>query len=278
MNLKYLFWFLALTFGITWGLAAAAILFPDTVAALTGEIGPANPLFIVSVYAPAISAVLLVLVRGGLPGLASFFRRLALWRAPAAWWLFLLAGIPLMVTAGAALNGSLAGGLPLASLSAALPALAAALFSGPVEELGWRGVALPLLQRRLSPFWAGLVLGCIWAVWHIPAFLLSGTVQSAWAFGPYLVGLVSVSLILTAFFNAARGSLLVAVLFHFQIMNPLLPDGQPWDMAFYVIAAVIVVWLNRAAMFRRGSGITAVEYPGGARRAQPAQLPDAAAI
>jgi membrane protease YdiL (CAAX protease family) len=42
------------------------------------------------------------------------------------------------------------------------PALAQALFLDPIEEFGWRGVALPLMQRKYSPFWAGLILGIVW--------------------------------------------------------------------------------------------------------------------
>ncbi|WP_367166022.1 CPBP family intramembrane glutamic endopeptidase [Mesorhizobium sp.] len=79
------------------------------------------------------------------------------------------------------------------------------LVLGPAEEFGWRGFALPLLQRRMAPVRAGLVLGLIWGVWHLPAFYLSGLVQSEWSFMPFLIGSVAVSLILTAMFNAARG-------------------------------------------------------------------------
>ena len=50
------------------------------------------------------------------------------------------------------------------------------------------------------------------ALWHTPSFLLSGTKQSAWDFWPFFFGIVAISVILTAMFNAARGSLLVAFL------------------------------------------------------------------
>ncbi|MGB8622698.1 MAG: CPBP family glutamic-type intramembrane protease, partial [Paracoccaceae bacterium] len=117
--------------------------------------------------------------------------------------------------------------------------------------------ALPLLQRRLAPVWAGLVLGLIWGVWHLPAFLLSGTPQSAWSFTPFLLGSVAISVIVTPLFNAARGSILLPALMHFQLNNPLWPDAQPFDIPIFVAAAAIVVWLNRATMFRRG-GVTRV--------------------
>jgi membrane protease YdiL (CAAX protease family) len=110
-----------------------------------------------------------------------------------------------------------------------VPALGVALLIGPVEELGWRGVALPLLQRRWAPLWASLILGGFWGLWHLPAFLLSGTPQSAWSFGPYVVGVLALSVMLTPMVNAARGSLLITALFHFQMNGPAWPDAQPWE-------------------------------------------------
>ena len=138
------------------------------------------------------------------------------------------------------------------------PALIPALLIGPIEELGWRGIALPLLQRRLAPLWASLILGVVMAVWHTPAFFLSGTKQSGWAIGPFFVGVVAISVILAAMFNASRGSLLVAVLFHAQMNGPAWPDAQPWDMYLFVVVAVVVVLVNRKAMLSRDGGATAI--------------------
>jgi membrane protease YdiL (CAAX protease family) len=129
---------------------------------------------------------------------------------------------------------------------------------GPVEEFGWRGFALPVLQRKLAPVWAGLVLGVIWGFWHLPAFLLSGTPQSAWSFSPFFAGAVAVSVIVTALFNASRGSILLSAFFHFQLINPLWPDGQPYDSYVFVIVAALVVWANRRTMFAREGAVTAV--------------------
>ncbi len=129
---------------------------------------------------------------------------------------------------------------------------------GPIEELGWRGLALPLLQRKFAPFWAGLILGVIWGLWHFPAFLLSGTPQSAWSFTPFFVGSVAISVIVTPLFNATRGSILLPALFHFQLINPIWPDAQPYDTYLLVGIAVLVVWLNRKMMFSREGGITEV--------------------
>jgi len=261
MKTKTLIPFLALSFGLTWGLAALLFMFYDQIVAIFGEISMTNPLFILLVYSPGFAGIFLVWRHYGLRGLGSFFRRLTLWRAPGMWWLFLMLGIPLIVYSGAALKGSVTESFPFSPWYQVFPAMAIALFIGPIEEFGWRGLALPLLQRKFSPFWAGLILGCIWGVWHIPAFLGSGTPQSAWDFGPYFIGIVAVSIILTPLFNTARGSLLISALFHFQIMNPAFPDAQPWDILLFVIAALVVVWVNRRKMFQHGEGVTEVLMP-----------------
>jgi membrane protease YdiL (CAAX protease family) len=171
----------------------------------------------------------------------------------------LLFGIPLVFIAGSAWKGNLfAEPFPFSSFQSLAAALFFMAIKGPIEELGWRGLALPLLQRKFAPFWAGLILGVIWGLWHFPAFLLSGTPQSAWSFTPFFVGSVAISVIVTPLFNATRGSILLPALFHFQLINPIWPDAQPYDTYLLVGIAVLVVWLNRKMMFSREGGITEV--------------------
>jgi membrane protease YdiL (CAAX protease family) len=186
-----------------------------------------------------------------------------MWRMAARWWLLLLVGLPAVFYAGAAVKGTLGEGFPFSPWYSVVPALIPALLIGPIEELGWRGIALPLLQRRLAPLWASLILGVVWAVWHTPAFfLMSGTKQSGWDFGPFFVGVVAISVILAAMFNKSGGSLLVAFVFHAQINGPAWPDAQPWDMYLFVAVAAVVVLVNRKAMLSRTAGATAILIDG----------------
>ena len=206
-----------------------------------------------------------MLWHGGFSGLGRFLSRLLLWRAPWGWYVFLLIGIPLIYMAGAALKGgSTALVIPEGGIAAALPAMAFMLVLGPVEEFGWRGLALPLLQRRMAPVWAGLVLGLIWGLWHLPAFFLGGTPQSNWTFLPFFTGAVAISLIMAPMFNRSGGSILLPALMHFQLNGPLWPDGQPWDTAVFVVVALVVVWVCRGEMFTNGAGVTEV-IPGEGR-------------
>ncbi|WP_420627962.1 CPBP family intramembrane glutamic endopeptidase [Candidatus Leptofilum sp.] len=251
MTTKTLGMFLALSFGLTWSLAAVLIF-----------VSFSTPVFLLAVWAPGIAGIFLVWRHYGRQGLKSFFRRFTLWRMPLAWWLYLLVGFPAIVYLGAVLNGTIGDPFPFSPWYEVFPALLMSLFLlGTNEEFGWRGLALPLLQRKFSPFWAGLILGIIWAAWHVPAFFISGLQYEAWSAVPYFGGVIALSVILTPLFNSARGSLLIAYLYHFQMMNPIFPDAQPWDSLFVALTAVIIVVLNRHTMFKKGSGVTDVLMP-----------------
>jgi uncharacterized protein len=251
--------YLLITFGVAWGVLALYIFLPGRIIARFGEISASHPGFVLAVWSPAIAAFAVVLYYGGLRGLWHFLSRLLLWRCPPGWYAYLLAGFPLVFIAGSAVKGNLlTDPFHFDGIAPLLAAMAFMLVLGPMEEFGWRGVALPLLQRRLAPFWAGLVLGLVWGLWHLPAFFLNGTPQSGWGFMPFLIGSVCLSVILTPMFNASRGSILLSILYHFQANNPLWPDAQPHDTYFFVAAAMIVVWLTRDTMFTLTGAVTEV--------------------
>ena len=251
--------YVALTFALTWGVVGSYILWPEAMAARFGPISGSHPLFFVATWAPAIAAFAIVFHAGGLPGLGRFLSRLALWHCPVGWWAFILFVIPLVFVAGSLMKGG-----PLLAPQASdgtlhvLAAMSVMLFLGPVEEFGWRGVAQPILQRHVAPFWAGAIIGAIWGIWHLPAFHLAGVVFAEWRFLPFFVGNVVLAILVTPLFNAARGSLLIPMLFHWQLINPVWPDAQPWDTWILVLVAGLVVWWNRATMFSRDGAVTSV--------------------
>ncbi|QTN43426.1 CPBP family intramembrane glutamic endopeptidase [Marinobacter salsuginis] len=248
--------FLLLTFGIAWGVLAAFIFFPETMVGMFGEITGEHPLFYLAVWAPAISAFVVIVRWSGLEGLRRHLGRALLWRCAWPWYAFLLLGVPLVFFAGSFVKGNLSEAtFPFSSISSFLVALVLIAIKGPIEEFGWRGLALPLLQRKMAPVWAALVIGMIWGLWHTPAFLLSGTEQSAWSFLPFFTGTIALSVIVTPLFNASRGSIFLPALFHFMLINPVWPDAQPYDTYIFAFIAVVIVWLHRKSMF---SGIDSV--------------------
>jgi hypothetical protein len=235
------------------------IFLPDQMTGVFGQLTGQHPLFFLAVWAPAIAAFIVVVYHSGVAGLARFLSRFLRWRCSPWWYAFLIVGIPVVFIAGAAMRGTLLPDpFPFGTVSSMLIALGLAAIKGPMEEFGWRGVALPLLQRKLAPLWAGLVLGVIWGLWHLPAFMLSGTQQSQWAVAPFFVGCIALSVIVTPLFNASRGSILLTAFFHFTVMNPVLPAAEPYDTYILVMVAAVIVLLNRKTMFTGKRAVTEV--------------------
>jgi membrane protease YdiL (CAAX protease family) len=259
ISFKTLIPFLLITFGIAWGILGFFILLPEKATHLFGQITGQHPLFFLAVYAPAIGAFTVIIAVSGFKGIKQFLSRILLWRCSLSWYAFIIIGIPLIFIGGSYLKGNLfTDPFPFSSFSAILFATFFAIIKGPVEEFGWRGLALPLLQRKLAPIWAGLILGLIWGIWHLPAFLMSGTQQSEWSFAPFFIGCVALSIIVTPLFNRSNGSILLTAFFHFMLMNPIFPDAQPYDTYIIIVIALIVVWINRKTMFTRKGAITIV--------------------
>ncbi|RKD29484.1 CPBP family intramembrane glutamic endopeptidase [Thermohalobacter berrensis] len=95
------------------------------------------------------------------------------------------------------------------------------LFFGPIpEELGWRGVALPELQKKFGFTIAVLFLGFMWATWHVPLFFIKGTYQyQLGLFSPsfwnFMFGAFSISVIYGVIYNKTNKSILAVILFHY---------------------------------------------------------------
>jgi membrane protease YdiL (CAAX protease family) len=105
---------------------------------------------------------------------------------------------------------------------------------GPLpEEIGWRGFALDRLQCRMSALTSSLLLGTIWALWHLPLFYIPGTYQYDLGLGTirfwlFIVCFLPLSVLMTWIYNSTRRSTLSAVLVHFSwnLCAALLPKTE----------------------------------------------------
>lgn len=88
------------------------------------------------------------------------------------------------------------------------------LFGGGLEEPGWRGYLQPALQERYSSLKAGVLVGLVWAGWHLPLTVIPGTIQNELPLGLYFLQLVLLSIVLTWLTNEVSGSVLPAMLLH----------------------------------------------------------------
>jgi membrane protease YdiL (CAAX protease family) len=130
-------------------------------------------------WLPNIVGLLFTWMEGGKAGLRELAGKIVLWRIGAHWYAAALLVPAAMGLLAVAFYVWLGRSPPdFAPASQLLPILLASDFTGALgEELGWRGTALPRLRGRLTPLLSSLVLGGLWAVYSIPAFLLSGTQQ-----------------------------------------------------------------------------------------------------
>jgi len=252
--------FFLITFVISWSILGLYMFYNEGMKSVFGQLSGMHPLFFLAVWAPAIAAFFVITIKEGFSGLKRFIARIKILKCSVRWCLFIFAGVPLVFYIGAGIKGTIfTEPLPISGgLLAILTALFFAAIKGPIEEFGWRGFALPLIQRHVAPLWAGIILGFIWGIWHLPAFLISGTQQSAWSFTPFFLGTIAISVLLTALFNESKGSILLPAILHFQFMNPIWPDAQPYDTYLLVVITAVLVWLNRKKMFTRKSAIITV--------------------
>ena len=185
-------------------------------------IGASASVVVASFVGPFLSAFIMTGVTDGKAGIGRLFLRCVLWRVGFGWYLFALIGLPLILWLGVTvLPGATESRKVLAVLVPPRPWLGMivyVLLHGPLgEEPGWRGFALPRLQQRYGPLVASLILGPLWALWHLPFFWVP-----AWNFPPTLfnIGLfvaaaIPLTIIMTWVFNNTKGSVLMAILVHF---------------------------------------------------------------
>jgi len=185
-------------------------------------------------FGPAISAAVMTKAQGG--SLNLWARRIIAWRVAPQWYLFVL-GFPMLfsltITGVYVLSGGVIDSTLLTDrMLQFLPLLGFnMILGGGNEEPGWRGYGLSPLQQRFGPIRATLMLGLIWALWHLP--LLAANPQAthgiiAWSdvLLPALITMASI--ILYAFWYSwlynRTGNILLCILLHasFNTSNMLL--------------------------------------------------------
>ena len=214
------------------------------------EVETLMPLVALGALGPAIFA--LVLARRQPGGARAVLSGLLRWRVSFVWYLVALLGLPIVYLAARAVYAPFADEGMAWLYPPDQPQYVIALFLFPiVEEIGWRGYALPRLQARYGAARASLYLGFLWAAWHTMMFLV--TSDSSLIFAVCAANIVVGSFAFTWVHNRTRGSLLLAVLLHMgaHLNNPgrALPDLTPFvlqTVALVVVLAALFIADTRA--------------------------------
>lgn len=118
------------------------------------------------------------------------------------------------------------------------------IINGMGEEFGWRGYALPRLQARWNALTSSLILGVIWACWHILFFFIPGASLYGRNFLEWAPWIVLSSVIYTWLFNNTKGSVLIAALFHATAnysMFILPTHASVWYFTAIILFVIIVI-------------------------------------
>lgn len=193
-----------------------------------------------------IAGLIMITITSGADGWRTLKRRLLHWRFGFRWYLLGLSPVLLYGVAAvvASVNEGGQANITLSTIRTILFSLSAGLFvslflrGAMGEEIGLRGFALPRLQQRTTPARASLIIGVLWALWHLP--ILIGN-NPAVVVVILLILIVGLSFIFTWLFNGSGGSLIPPLLFH---------ATQNWEEGFETILPAIVAtdWETPAAL------------------------------
>jgi uncharacterized protein len=185
-----------------------------------------------------LAAFVMTGVTEGREGIRRLLRSIVLWRVGLRWYLFVLLGIPVVLTLGAiVVPGILASFEPMEPLPLLMSYLVlfiypALLIGGPLgEEPGWRGFALPRLQRRYGPLVGTLILAPLWAFWHVPIWLTAWRAAGMFDVYNLIVYVLFITVwtfVMTWVFNNTHGSVLMAILLHTSV--DAFPNGILWPL------------------------------------------------
>jgi membrane protease YdiL (CAAX protease family) len=198
-------------------------------------------------YGPMVSALIVTGLTDGSRGLRELLGRMTKWRLSLGWWLVALAPLGLYLLVAAALWFIQGEQIDLASMGQAdfLPAIGLAalpmwiLTFGIGEETGWRGFALPKLQKGRSALSATIILWFFWALWHLPLFFYSYDVSILPGF---LIGLLAGAIVFTWLYNSTDGSVLMVALWHGAFNFTTACVTCKTGVTAAVISSLVMVW------------------------------------
>ncbi len=261
--------FFAITFILSWlFFVPAAIFFKGVVNSITVF---SCPQFIIlqtlGAAVPSFVAILLIKRFYGKEILGRVFKRYTLWKLGKKWYFYSIFLYPLITLFSIAIYTIFKGysftldpNTPLVNMINRIGIIGVLLslpfiyitqiFSSPLlEEMGWRGLALPLLQNRFNALTSSVIIGLAWGAWHLP---LSYVYNNGFTIINFLltIDMIALSIMMTWLINNTKGSMLTALLFHasLNISMVVINIGEP-EWISHILTwgfALVVLFINGA--------------------------------
>lgn len=252
------------TYLVTWSVwfAASGLAAPGN----TGLFGGRGPLFLLGVFAPGLVALAFTAQAEGRSGVARLLARIGHWQVRARWYAIAISYFAVIKLAAALVHRMIThewppfGDTPVALMMAGI---AVSTWAQAGEEVGWRGYALPRLAHYVGLGGASLVLGVVWAVWHLPLFILPDSGSTGQSFPAYLLQVMALSVVLAFIYWKTDGSLLLVMVMHAAVNNttgivPAAIGGATTPIALggslVAWATVVLSWVVATPLLNRMRG------------------------
>lgn len=217
--------FFALTYAVTWTLWFVATWVSGGVESTAPTPGVLTALwYLPGTIMPSLAALWLTARADGSPGVRALLGQILQAPMQARWYLFAIGYMATIKLAVALVHrAGTEEWPPFGSEPWYILAAAIVMFT-PVqagEEIGWRGFALPRLAARMGLARASVLLGVIWATWHLPLFYVAAPDTYGQSFPLYLLQVTAVSVAMAWVYGHTNGSLLLMMLMHSAINQTL---------------------------------------------------------
>jgi len=248
--------FFVLTYALTWAM------FITVAVAVPARTPLGYALVLLGAFAPAIVSLTLTASETGAAGVQALLGRIAIIDVPIRWYVFALTFMAGVKLSAAGLHRVLLGAWPQFGSEPLYLIPLAIAFSTPFqagEEIGWRGYALPRLAERFGVARASVLLGVIWACWHIPQFYIADADTYHQSFLVWAPQVVAMSVALAWLYTRTGGSLLLVMLMHSAVNNSkdIVPSGVPSGVTgapgVFSLHASAISWLTLILLWSLGA-------------------------
>ena len=249
---KYLWIYVGITFGLSWGMSVLDIIFYDTLAPFVGELNISNPFVMVSLNSPSIAGIIIYFIYGGFQGMESFLKCLIPNKKECIWFPILF-GLSLLFYLCMHF-GSKYFGILLPEVTMSSKERIIVLLKNIYEEtgllggaFGWYGFLLPYMQKRTqSSILSGLITGFIFGLFVLPGYLFS-SFETGTSYPLYVVQLIIFSIFIAFIFNKTRGNVLFFIFIFWlsasgsklQFYN-FVPSVQILEIVFFGILSILI--------------------------------------
>jgi len=222
-------------------------------------------LIVIGGWGPGLAALSVTAWESGRAGVHELLGQFRRWNIHPAWYVIALLGPAALGFIALVVTAVLGGATPGYWFSAPSLRLLGLTIGPWGEELGWRGYAQPKLQERIGAFWASIVVGTIWSIWHYwPVLTPAGGHLSEFLsadFGTWLAYELANSVMMAWLYNSTRGSLPIAWAAHAGLtLGQSLVNKHPipfgsFVLTFWAAAALVTLRYGPRSLCRKGNGV-----------------------